>query len=57
MKTNKFEILTTVHHVIDADKKIMLITGVIQRPECYSYLCTTAESNEQEYLEQELKKY
>lgn len=53
----KFNILDTVTHILDKNKNTLLIVGVIERPQYYSYLCTTASDNEQEYFEEELIKY
>jgi hypothetical protein len=57
MNESKFKILELVVHILDPDKKPMMILGVIERPQHWSYLCTSYDNNEQEYLEQELKKY
>lgn len=53
----KFSILQLVTHVLDPDKKPMMILGVVERPQHYSYLCTSYDNTENEYLEQELKTY
>jgi hypothetical protein len=57
MTKAKFEVLSIVVHRLDGDKEPLLITGVVERPECYSYLATRAHGTELEYLEQELTKY
>lgn len=57
MNESKFKILELVVHILDPDKKPMMILGVVERPQHWSYLCTSYDNNEQEYLEQELKKY
>lgn len=54
---SKFKILDLVTHVIDRDKTPMIITGVIERPNGFTYLATEARNTELEYYEQELVKY
>lgn len=55
--TNKFKVLDLVKHVIDEGSVPMIITGVIERPNGYTYFATTANATELEYYEQELVKY
>jgi len=57
MKNNKFKILSLVVHILDPESKPLLVLGVIERPNHYSYLCTSHDDYEKEYLEQELKNY
>lgn len=51
----RFKILQLVVHILDPDKKPMMVLGVVERPQHYSYLCTSYDNTENEYLEQELK--
>lgn len=57
MTKAKFKVLDMVVHILDLDKKPLLILGVVERPSSYTYLATTSENTENEYFEEELKKY
>lgn len=54
---SKFKILDLVRHILDSDNYPLMITGVVERPNGYTYLCTGATNTENEYFEQELLKY